>query len=204
MAEKIWTNEEREQIRVMLEVEHKTYKECAEFYVVSRSAIAGIAYRKGWKGGGAGHHNAAKTHCPHGHEYTPENTLTNGKGARVCKSCNSARHIPRRRAAHYKIKRLDNSAKPRTRKPFLPRRDDSAMPHLRLVEPVGAPVPLRLADGSPLMTPDLKPSHCRFIVAGGGRMAEFCGAPAKIVKDIMSSWCDHHWSAVYVAIPSQK
>jgi len=30
--------------------------------------------------------NAAKTHCPHGHEYTPENTYTYD-GDRECRSC---------------------------------------------------------------------------------------------------------------------
>lgn len=29
----------------------------------------------------------AKTHCKHGHEYTPENTRLNWKGARVCREC---------------------------------------------------------------------------------------------------------------------
>jgi hypothetical protein len=34
------------------------------------------------------HHNQQKTHCPRGHEYTPENT-TYGKGSqgRKCKEC---------------------------------------------------------------------------------------------------------------------
>lgn len=27
------------------------------------------------------------THCPHGHEYTPENTKSNGQGGKVCKTC---------------------------------------------------------------------------------------------------------------------
>ena len=202
MVNKNWTNEEREQVRVMLEVEHKTYKECAEFYVVSRSAIAGMAHRKGWKGGDAGNHNAAKTHCPHGHEYAPGNILTNSRGARVCKTCNAARYVPKKRTSNYKGNRL--SAKPRVGKSFVQRQDGSDAQWPLLVEPVSAPVPLRLADGSPLMMSDLKPSHCRFIVAGGGRRAEFCGAPAKIVKDTRSSWCDHHWSGVYVSIPSRK
>jgi hypothetical protein len=31
--------------------------------------------------------NAAKTHCPHGHEYTPENTKYNNKNERRCQTC---------------------------------------------------------------------------------------------------------------------
>ena len=37
------------------------------------------------------HHNSAKTHCIHGHEYTPENTVTikkaNGRTQRACRAC---------------------------------------------------------------------------------------------------------------------
>lgn len=36
--------------------------------------------RRGLKG-------ALTTHCPHGHEYTPENTTDNGRGGRVCREC---------------------------------------------------------------------------------------------------------------------
>lgn len=34
---------------------------------------------------------AAITHCPQGHEYTPDNTLTNGNGNRHCRECQNAR-----------------------------------------------------------------------------------------------------------------
>ena len=34
--------------------------------------------------------NAAKTHCPQGHEYTPENTYLYG-GMRSCKTCSNER-----------------------------------------------------------------------------------------------------------------
>lgn len=35
---------------------------------------------------------AAKiTHCPRGHEYTPENTYRNAKGKRICRACNALR-----------------------------------------------------------------------------------------------------------------
>lgn len=31
-----------------------------------------------------------RTHCPHGHEYTPENTYYATKGKRVCRVCSAA------------------------------------------------------------------------------------------------------------------
>ena len=38
--------------------------------------------------------NALKTHCPQGHEYTPENTLTY-RGMRTCRQCNKERCMAR-------------------------------------------------------------------------------------------------------------
>lgn len=38
--------------------------------------------------GRTGDHQLAKTHCPHGHEYTPENTILRNEGKhRVCRAC---------------------------------------------------------------------------------------------------------------------
>lgn len=34
---------------------------------------------------------ARKSHCPHGHEYTSENTMVRKDGARACKTCRHAR-----------------------------------------------------------------------------------------------------------------
>lgn len=39
----------------------------------------------------AGLHFGARTHCPNGHEYTPDNTHITKKGTRVCKTCSAAR-----------------------------------------------------------------------------------------------------------------
>lgn len=41
---------------------------------------------------------AAKTHCPKGHEYTPENTGPAGANGRRCRTCDRER-VARRRAA---------------------------------------------------------------------------------------------------------
>lgn len=35
--------------------------------------------------------NASKTHCPRGHEFTPENTYTTTQGKRQCRTCAVAR-----------------------------------------------------------------------------------------------------------------
>jgi hypothetical protein len=46
--------------------------------------------------------NTKKTHCPQNHEYTPENTLLNKQGGRVCLTCKRAKALARyyeRRAA---------------------------------------------------------------------------------------------------------
>lgn len=41
------------------------------------------------------HLNARKTHCPYGHEYTPENTYRD-RGKRLCRTCKLARMAERR------------------------------------------------------------------------------------------------------------
>jgi HNH endonuclease len=38
----------------------------------------------------AAYKNRAKTHCPQGHEYTPENVYINPAGSRVCRTCLNA------------------------------------------------------------------------------------------------------------------
>jgi hypothetical protein len=51
------------------------------------------------RGSGFAATNAQKTHCPHGHEYTPENTYhnPNPNGGRMCRTCKRA-HDARDRA----------------------------------------------------------------------------------------------------------
>ena len=41
--------------------------------------------------------NARKTHCPAGHEYTPENTYVRPAGGRQCRACAVVRHRRQRR-----------------------------------------------------------------------------------------------------------
>ena len=45
------------------------------------------------------HRNARKTHCARGHEFTPENTYTHGRGERECHAC-----IRERQRAHEGLK----------------------------------------------------------------------------------------------------
>lgn len=51
------------------------------------------------RGNGIGGVNAAKTHCPKGHEYTPENTYMGRYGGRSCRACKRAYHQSRKQAA---------------------------------------------------------------------------------------------------------
>lgn len=44
--------------------------------------------------------HAAQTHCRHGHEFSPDNTIVNSSGSRVCRTCNRVRAL-----AHYYRKR---------------------------------------------------------------------------------------------------
>ena len=49
--------------------------------------------------------HAAKTHCPHGHEYTPENTYRNpSSGYRTCIECQRRRERARRRRDQHREK----------------------------------------------------------------------------------------------------
>lgn len=60
------------------------------------------------------HVMASRTHCPQGHEYTPENTYLYPQGSRACNACRSAyreRNIERRRAYGREYMRAKRSNK---------------------------------------------------------------------------------------------
>lgn len=46
------------------------------------------------------HYQANQTHCKHGHEFTPENTMKNGPTGRGCRTCNKARSRAWQRKHH--------------------------------------------------------------------------------------------------------
>lgn len=51
------------------------------------------------------------THCPHNHEYTPENTYINKRGARMCRECGRIRSVKvnaRRKAAKQAARRTSS------------------------------------------------------------------------------------------------
>jgi hypothetical protein len=52
------------------------------------AAIAAAGFEPRTKGSAKGENfYARRTHCKHGHEFTPENTLLRGDGARLCRAC---------------------------------------------------------------------------------------------------------------------
>ena len=57
-----------------------------------------INCRRGTAGEVAARLQRAKTHCPHGHEYTPENIYPQGNNGRACRECTRIRNRGRRLA----------------------------------------------------------------------------------------------------------
>lgn len=72
---------------------------------VNPAHLEPVTHRENVRRGNAGLHCAIKTHCPHRHEYTPENTAIYDDGLRRCRECR------RLRAAKYnKIRKEKNAA----------------------------------------------------------------------------------------------
>ena len=66
-----------------------------------------VSHRENCKRGHAGKRNAARTHCPQGHPYSPENTKLY-QGRRYCKACGTCyrREAKRRKRAQRALARM--------------------------------------------------------------------------------------------------
>ncbi|HZL17755.1 MAG TPA: HNH endonuclease signature motif containing protein [Polyangia bacterium] len=73
---------------------------CRRTSCVNPAHLEPVTHRTNVLRGVAGDHERTKTHCPHGHEYTPSNTYGRPDGQRRCKTCvlavNNANHAKRR------------------------------------------------------------------------------------------------------------
>ena len=68
-----------------------TYRACFRLSHLELGTSADNGRDMAERGRGAGRYTGA-THCPNGHEFTPENTYTRPDGAgRQCRACNAAR-----------------------------------------------------------------------------------------------------------------
>ena len=66
-----------------LELDHL----CRQPSCVNPDHLEPVTHAENVRRGECGSHQRAKTHCPHGHEYTPENTVHTKEGWRTCRTC---------------------------------------------------------------------------------------------------------------------
>lgn len=71
---------------------------CRNKMCVNPDHLEPVTHRENMLRANVGAQNASKTHCPHGHEYTPENTRVKN-GSRNCKACESAYRKKRKAVA---------------------------------------------------------------------------------------------------------
>lgn len=68
-------------------IDHVKAKGCTNRHCVAPDHLEAVTQRENvLRGGGSTAANVRKTHCPRGHEYTPENTYAH-KGRRYCRAC---------------------------------------------------------------------------------------------------------------------
>ncbi|MGN6589479.1 MAG: HNH endonuclease signature motif containing protein [Sphingomicrobium sp.] len=63
--------------------------------------LEAVTQQENIRRGNNGIHGRLKTHCPKGHEYTPENTFrnNNGRGCKICRRAWNQKYINKRKAA---------------------------------------------------------------------------------------------------------
>lgn len=85
-------------IPVGMQIDHL----CRNRSCVNPDHLEPVTQQENVRRGAAGLHNAIKTHCPSGHEYTADNVTMSRLGCRNCKECHRAsgrRRLAKRREA---------------------------------------------------------------------------------------------------------
>jgi hypothetical protein len=61
---------------------------CRVRHCVNPDHVEPVTCKENIGRGDTGWNNKSKTYCPHGHEYTSENTYIQRSGGRICRTCN--------------------------------------------------------------------------------------------------------------------
>lgn len=84
---------------------------CRNRWCINPWHLEAVTHAENMRRGIGGHNNATKTHCPRGHEYTPENTYINPKGSRICRACYGYYNRNRRKRHDVITALLDQAAR---------------------------------------------------------------------------------------------
>lgn len=69
---------------------------CKNRGCINPDHLEAVTHIENCRRGDLGAHMSSRTHCPKGHEYTPENTYVAPRGARYCRICLRAKEARRR------------------------------------------------------------------------------------------------------------